>query len=936
MKSNNAIAGSRLWLFALGFGLLALACNLPFVRPTPTEFPPPTGEPSALPPGTRPPGSGEGADLILHNGHLITMDPAEPRTEALAVRGARIQAVGTDKEILAHGGPDTESIDLDGRTLMPGFVDAHSHVFFNPESIGETAESIQDRLLAEGYTTITEMGVDSERARHLQRLAAEGALKMRVSAYLWRTTNCGDPLGDWYLQVERSVEEGDRLHFPGIKAFADGGSCEAPAVSYEFPSGIGHGDLFFAQEEMNALVAEAEENGYQLAVHALGDRAVEQALLAYEEELPGRENPLRHRIEHNAVVRPDLYELYDQTGVVATLFGTYPMCWVTDGESEFRYAAPEDYLDWEWPYRDLMAANPETVFAWHGDIPIFALEPFHHVFGLLTRAEARPDGTLCEPPESMADQAIPVERALQMMTREAAYALHRDAVGVLAPGNLADLIVLSEDPLKAEPADLREIQVLVTLVDGETAHCADPASGLCPGQGSAADPEPSAEQATPRPRTDSLPEPPAPGAAAWVVGEGEPAEQVLVNGVVLTMEGAFPQAKAVAIDGAFIQGVGSTTSLDSVIGPETEVIDLEEKVVLPGLIDGHSHRLGDAENRVEAARAAVRQGWATTSEHFADADRLASFVALDDSGKLPIRVEAYLPINYEHDRFGDWYQEYDSGEQLSPHVRVAGVKLYVDACGRHGKALTEPYADDPDNRGEVFWTQEELDEVVKQVHDAGFQISAHTCGDRALDLILNAFEAVLDGGSNAGPRHRIEHVMILRDDQLERIEALDLVASVQLSFFHSDWTEEMETVLGPERVGWVARYRDLLDAGVFTVGSTDAPWGYGETGPAFKALYQAVTRVGETGESPADWQLEQRLTIEEALKLITVNAAYGFHREGSIGSLRPGKTSDLIVLDANPLAVAPEELRNITVLATMLEGDWAYCRPGQDSLCSQR
>lgn len=929
----------KLVFAAIFAALLAVACELPLVAPTPAGETPIPAEPTSAPTATYPSTAGDQADLIFHNGHLITMDPAESRAEALAVRGERILVVGADEEVLRHRGPGTQVIDLEGRTLMPGFVDTHSHVFFNPESVGESAETIQERLLEEGYTTITEMGMPLERARHLQALAEQGRLKMRVSAYLARTTNCGDPLGDWYLEIDRTVEEGARLHFPGIKAFADGGSCRAPAVSYEFASGVGDGDLFFTQAEMNAMVAEAEENGYQLAVHALGDRAVEQVLTAYEQALSDAANPLRHRIEHNAVVRPDLYELYDRTGVVATLFGTYPMCWVTDGESEFKYAAPEEYLDWEWPYRDLVEANPETVFAWHGDIPIFALEPFQHVYGLVTRTEMRPDGSLCQPPEAMADQVISVERTLQMMTREAAYALHRDAVGVLESGKLADLIVLSDDPLSVEPAALREIHVLLTLFDGGVAFCSDPASGLCPRPQSGDDPTQSSDQATPTDRTESPEETPAPGAELWVEGEGEPAERVLVNGVVLTMEDALPRAQAVAIDGAFIQALGSSESMESVIGPETAVIDLEGKVVLPGLIDGHSHRLGDFdqhhETRREAAQAALSQGWTTTSEHFASADRLESLVTMDEAGRLPIRVEAYLPVNLEHERFGDWYQEYEPGEWLSPHVRVAGVKLYVDACGRHGKALTEAYADEPGNRGELFWTQEELNEAVRRVHEAGFQLSAHTCGDRALDLILNALEAALDGASNSGPRHRVEHVMIMRDDQLDRMQDLELLAAVQLSFFHSDWTEEMETVLGPGRVEWVGRYRDLLDAGVFTLGSTDSPWGYGETGPAMKALSQAVTRIGEEGTAPADWQLDQRLTIEEALEFITIKAAHGFHREDSIGSLQPGKTSDLIVLNANPLTVTPEDLQDIQVLGAMVEGDWVYCGSGESTLCSQ-
>lgn len=106
--------------------------------------------------------------------------------------------------------------------------------------------------------------------------------------------------------------------------------------------------------------------------------------------------------------------------------------------------------------------------------------------------------------------------------------------------------------------------------------------------------------------------------------------------------------------------------------------------------------------------------------------------------------------------------------------------------------------------------------------------------------------------------------MILRDDQLHRVKELKLLASVQISSFLSACTEEFESVSGPERVEWVARYRELLHAGIFTAGSADLPWRYGQTGSASKALYQSVTRIGENGDPPADWQLDQPLTCGSA------------------------------------------------------------------------
>jgi predicted amidohydrolase YtcJ len=162
---------------------------------------------------------------------------------------------------------------------------------------------------------------------------------------------------------------------------------------------------------------------------------------------------------------------------------------------------------------------------------------------------------------------------------------------------------------------------------------------------------------------------------------------------------------------------------------------------------------------------------------------------------------------------------------------------------------------------------------------------------------------------------------------------LGLVASIQLSFFHSDWAPEFAAGLGPDRVAWVGRWRDLLDAGVPTIGSTDEPYGYGATGPAMLAIYQAVTRIGETGAPPPAWMLSQRISVEEALRLITIDAAWGCREEATKGSLEPGKRADLVVLSADPTAIDAAGLADVEVLMTMVGGESVFCAPGEHALC---
>jgi predicted amidohydrolase YtcJ len=265
-----------------------------------------------------------------------------------------------------------------------------------------------------------------------------------------------------------------------------------------------------------------------------------------------------------------------------------------------------------------------------------------------------------------------------------------------------------------------------------------------------------------------------------------------------------PSGQAVAIQGDTILAVGSDQAILALVGDDTTVIDLDGPTVLPGFNDAHSHLLGDHElagfpDLESAVQEALRLGYTSIKEMFANEDRLNPFRALDRDGNLPIRINTHLPLNYGNDRYGDWYQAYPPGLEYSPFLRIAGVKVYIDSGDYGKKYMTEPYADNPGYRGEVYWTQSELTAVLAEAYAAGYQIAAHTGGDAALDMILNSLEDVLNGESNEAYHHRVEHVMIARDDQVQRMRELGIVASVQLSFFNSDWGDEFESTLRPER-----------------------------------------------------------------------------------------------------------------------------------------
>jgi predicted amidohydrolase YtcJ len=465
------------------------------------------------------------ADIIFHNGVVLTMLDSPARAQALAIVGAKIAAVGTNEEMLALADDSTTLIDLQGRTLMPGFIDPHTHLFNDAGYLDTDLAGAQQLALSNGITTLANMFSPQDFVEQMRDFDQSGQLIVRTSLYLTLSDNCGNLTGDWWLNYPPTREPGERLRIGGLKAFADGGTCGPIAVSEPILPDYQTGELFFTQEEMNDLFAQADAHGYQLAVHAIGDLAVEQVLHAIGTVNEDGRNPLRHRIEHNSIVPLEVRPLYAQYDVVATLFGYQTVC---------------DYREWTPFYQNLgedlrgmLDDNPDVHFAWHGDDPwVGPISPLLELASMVTRAEPDGSGGFCEPPDWMADKTITVEEGLQMMTTEASYALFREEeVGSMAPGMYADVIILSGDPTAVDPMELWNLEVMSTMVGGEFVYCSDALADLCTIR---ADSNPSEDQATSDSGVNirasaSLPDSPLEGVldgnmdgTAWVSGDFAP------------------------------------------------------------------------------------------------------------------------------------------------------------------------------------------------------------------------------------------------------------------------------------------------------------------------------------------------------------------------------------------------------------------------------
>lgn len=419
---------------------------------------------------------------------------------------------------------------------------------------------------------------------------------------------------------------------------------------------------------------------------------------------------------------------------------------------------------------------------------------------------------------------------------------------------------------------------------------------------------------------------------------------VLRNATVLTMDPAHPAADAVAIVGDTITAVGSEAEVLAAAPPNATIVDVGGRVLLPGFNDAHCHRVGDRDiSGYESAEAAIEDalagGWTSISELFVNQERLDELRALDDANRLRLRVNCYLPVNYLDDKFGVWFGDYRPHQVFSPHLRIGGVKIFADSAWTNEMFMTKPHTDRPDYRGDVYWTPEELNDLVRSLHEDGWQLATHTCGDAAHDMVMDAYEAALAGANNADHRHRIDHVMAVRDDQVQRMRALAIIASFQLTWFTPDTTPDVEATVGRERLAWVGRWRDLLDAGVPAVASTDYPFDDlletdRPTGHAMTALSIAVTRQGVAGALPQPWQAAQVITVEQGLALITRGGAYASFEDDRKGTINVGKLADLVVLSDDPRTVATNDLAGVRVLMTMVGGRVEYCASDAGTLCA--
>ncbi|BCI51539.1 amidohydrolase [Mycolicibacterium litorale] len=532
------------------------------------------------------------------------------------------------------------------------------------------------------------------------------------------------------------------------------------------------------------------------------------------------------------------------------------------------------------------------------------------------------------------------------------------------------------------------------------------------------------------------------------------ADLVLI-GSVLTVDDAQPTAEALAVSDGRIVAVGERADVESRIGPDTEVVDVGEGCVLPGLVEAHGHPLMEAialsERMVDirpvtmtsadAIVAAIRtevarrgqqgayvNGWdpllqkglpeptlawldgiapdsplvilhnsghkaffnsaaakragltrdiadpkgarfgrdangdldGTAEETAAVFPLLAGVISPSDypsmlmaecarlnraglttcsdmafdpvfrpmldalRGDLTVRLRTYEISNPEMRstaRPGD-------GDDM---VRQVGIKIWVDGSPWIGNIdLTFPYLDTaatrtigvvPGSCGHANYSREQLREIVGAYFPLGWPMACHVQGDAGIDTILDVYEEVLHQHPRRDHRLRLEHVGAITDAQLRRAHALGVTCSIFVDQIHYWGDVIVDGLFGPERGSRWMPCGSAVATGMRISLHNDPPVTPEEP---LRNISVAMTRTAPSGRVLAP---EERLTVEQAIRAQTLDAAWQLFADDVIGSIEVGKYADLVVLSADPRSVAPERIADLEVRATYLAGRCVYAKP---------
>ncbi|HEX9565053.1 MAG TPA: amidohydrolase [Gemmatimonadaceae bacterium] len=304
-------------------------------------------------------------------------------------------------------------------------------------------------------------------------------------------------------------------------------------------------------------------------------------------------------------------------------------------------------------------------------------------------------------------------------------------------------------------------------------------------------------------------------------------------------------------------------------------------------------------------------GLTTVHDAGAGPDRIRAYEDAHANGEL--RHRAYLMIRgaYEQLRNAGVYTGFGN-----EWIRVGGVKYGADgSASERTMRMSTPYVGTEDH-GILTMTQQEIHEQVEDAHRNNWQVGIHANGDVTIDMVLQAYERVLKQWPHPDRRHRIEHCSLVNPDLLRRIQATGTIPTPFWTYvyYHGEkWSQ-----YGDDKMQWMFAHRSFLDSGIRVPGASD--YGPGPFEPLM-AIQSMVTRRDYQGRV---WGPNQKVTIDEALQIATINGAYASYEEATKGSITAGKYADFVMLEKDPHEVEPNAIKDIRIARTVAGGTTTY------------
>lgn len=313
---------------------------------------------------------------------------------------------------------------------------------------------------------------------------------------------------------------------------------------------------------------------------------------------------------------------------------------------------------------------------------------------------------------------------------------------------------------------------------------------------------------------------------------------------------------------------------------------------------------------IDCAKFAASRG--VTTLHSLD----GMFVEQDRDFFMWLNMEKSLPIHTVN-----YFQNTNVNLAKALGLPRIGGCLTLDGTGFEGTmAISEPYNHMPDSNGVLYWTDDEVYKFVSKAHKAGLQVAMHCLGDRAIEQLLSVYERVLkEQGNPRGLRHRIEHFAMCTPDQIKRAVAIGLVFPMQPVFTYY-WDnpdipggDTYEVCFGRERADAIDPLPKIIQAGGVICGGSDS------------AVTEINPLLGIHSAANAPNPI-RRVSLDDAIKMYTINAAYAAHEEDEKGTIEVGKLADLTIIDRDPYA-EQKYIKDFIIEATVVAGKTVYTRP---------